>query len=376
MTGAKNPDQGEHDHEPAIQEIRYEYTPVLTSILEHLHASLVVTTYQAGKLLVLGTSAGQMRIGLVSYEQPMGVAMDRERIAVGSRRQIHFLVAAHQTAPSIQPAGTYDGCFVPRSSFYTGNIHGHDLAWGADGLWVVNTLFSCLCTLHESYSFVPRWRPPFISQLIDQDRCHLNGLALDQGQPRFVTALAESDEPAGWRPTKATSGCVIEVASGQTVLRGLAMPHSPRMHAGRLWVLDSGTGTLGTVDLGAGRYDVVESVPGYTRGLAFAGQFAFVGLSKIRETAVFGDVPIAEKRDELKCGVAVIDLVSGRTVAAFQFLTGVTEIFAVDVIPSIACPLVAGSSIDLNEQEVWIVPAPGSPPPRPQPSLPLFARTK
>ena len=154
------------------------------------------------------------------------------------------------------------------------------------------------------------------------------------------------------------------------------MPHSPRMHAGQLWVLNSGTGTLGTVDLGAGRYDVVESVPGYTcGGLAFAGQFAFVGLSKIRETAVFGDVPIAEKRDELKCGVAVIDLVSGRTVAAFQFLTGVTEIFAVDVIPNIACPLVAGSSIDLNEREVWIVPAPGSPPPRLEPSLPLFAQT-
>ena len=131
MTGTTHPEHDEHDHEPTIQEIRYEYTPVLTSILQHLHASLLVTTYQAGKLLVLGTSAGQMRIGLLSYEQPMGVAIDRQRIAIGSRQQIHFLVAAHDTAPSIQPAGADDGCFVPRSSFYTGNIHGHESGRGA-----------------------------------------------------------------------------------------------------------------------------------------------------------------------------------------------------------------------------------------------------
>ncbi len=225
---------------------------------------------------------------------------------------------------------------------------------------MVNTLFSCLSTLHDDFSFVPAWRPPFISQLIDQDRCHLNGLAIKDCVPKFVTAMAESDSPAGWRPTKATSGLVMEVDSGETIARGFAMPHSPRWHNGKLWVLDSGRGALGTIDLRSGQFQTVETFPGYTRGLSFAGQFAFVGLSRIRETSVFGGVPIAERRNELKCGVGVVDLLSSRTVAVFQFLSGVTEIFAVEAAVNAVCPYVAGASTEGKEQDVWIVPAPGS----------------
>lgn len=360
---------------PAVHEIRYEYTPNLPEILTHLNASLLVTTYQAGKLLVLGTSGKQMKVSLVNYEQPMGIGVDTDRIAIGSKRQIHFLVAAHETAGGLPPAGTYDGCFVPRSSFSTGAIHGHDLAWGRDGLWIVNTLFSCLCTLHDQFSFVPRWRPRFISELIDQDRCHLNGLAMEQGVPRFVSVLAESNEAAGWRPTKATSGAIIDVASGDTIARGLSMPHSPRLYGNRLWVLNSGHGSLGMVDPENGRFESVERFPGYTRGLAFGGQFAFVGLSKIRETAVFGGVPIAEERDHLKCGVAVVDLVSGRSVAAFQFVSGVSEIFAVEMVLDRACPYIPGSAADGNDRDVWIVPSPQIELPKNEPGLPIYARS-
>jgi uncharacterized protein (TIGR03032 family) len=129
------------------------------------------------------------------------------------------------------------------------------------------------------------------------------------------------------------------------------------MRDGQLWVLNSGHGSLGTIDVSTGRYDTVEKVPGFTRGLAFAGQFAFVGLSKIRETAIFGGVPIAESHPTLRCGLGVIDLVSGRTVAVFQFHGGVEEIFAVDVIPDTRCPLIAGASVDQQEREIWIVPS-------------------
>jgi uncharacterized protein (TIGR03032 family) len=231
------------------------------------------------------------------------------------------------------------------------------LGWGSDGLWVVNTLFSCLCTLHESYSFVPRWRPPFISKLADEDRCHLNGMAMEAGAPRYVTALAETDTAGGWRANKATTGCVLDVSTGAVLTRGLAMPHSPRVHNGRLWVLDSGTGSLVAMDRTTGTCETVQRVPGYTRGLAFCGQFAFVGLSRIRETNVFGGLPIAERHHELCCGVAVVDLISGRSVAKFQFLSGVDEIFAVDVVPGRAHPVFSGASLDQQPREVWIVPA-------------------
>lgn len=343
-------------------EVRYEFTPVLAEILSHLQASLMVTTYQAGKLLVLGIRNGELKITFSSYEQPMGLAVSGDKLAIGTRKQMNFLIGNRDVAGSVAPKGTWDVCYVPRTSTWTGSIHGHDLAWGTEGLWVVNTLFSCLCTLHEDYSFVPRWKPRFISQLADQDRCHLNGLAMDQGRPRSVTAMSETDTAAGWRPTKATSGVIIDVESGETMARGFAMPHSPRWYNGKLWVLDSGRGALCTVDPATGRFETIETFPGYTRGLSFLGQFAFVGLSRIRETSVFGGVPIAEHRDQLKCGVGVVDLVTGRTVAVFQFLSGVTEIFAVEIAAGAACPYVAGASSDGHEHDVWIVPQPGTVP--------------
>jgi uncharacterized protein (TIGR03032 family) len=341
----------------AYREVRYEATANFASILDFLGASLLVSTYQAGKVLCLGTHQGELKLSFLNFDRAMGLAVSPSRIAVGTRRQVHFLHASHEIAPRIGPVASHDGCWAMRTSFFTGNIHGHDMAFGDEGLWVVNTLFSSLCTLADGYNFVPRWRPSFVSELIDQDRCHLNGLAMQSGKPKYVSVLAESNEPAGWRPTKATSGAIIDIDSGDVVTRGLAMPHSPRLHAGKLWVLDSGNGSLVTVDTESGKRDVVDTMPGYTRGLGLAGQFAFVGLSKIRETSIFGDLPIAKDHDSLRCGVGVVDLNSGRTVATFQFHSGVEEIFAVEVLPGNRNPAIFGLPDDTSEDpEVWIVP--------------------
>lgn len=350
---------------PKFREVKFEYTPAFPQILEHLGASLLISTYQAGKLIVLGTEHGKLTISVRNFDRPMGIAVGPHSIAIGTRRQIHFLSPADELAPRIQPAGSFDRCWVPRSTFYTGNIHGHELAWGDAGLWVVNTLFSSLCTLHEGFNFVPRWRPRFISQLIDQDRCHLNGLALQNGQPKYVTLMAESDAPAGWRPSKATSGCVVDVPSGETVARGFSMPHSPRLFRERLWVLDSGKGQLNTIEPSSGKVQTIVEVPGYTRGLALAGQFAFVGMSRIRETSVFSGLPIADRRTELRCGVAIVDLISGQAVAKFEFQNGVEEVFAVEVLHETRNPALYGPSPeDDQQQEIWIVPPPGCIPAR------------
>ena len=337
--------------------VNYTYTPVLVDILQHLRASLVVSTYQAGKVLVIGAHSGQLAISIMDYDRPMGVAIGQDKIAIGAGSAIHFLNSNHAAASNVKPAGSHDGCFVPHTSRHTGKILVHDLGWGTDGLWVVNTLFSCLCTLDETHSFVPRWKPSFISQLADEDRCHLNGMAMEFGQPRFVSVLAQSDTAAGWRADKARSGCLIDVQSGETLASGLCMPHSPRIRNGELFVLNSGHGNLSRVDRSTGQLDPIESVPGYTRGLAFHGQFAFVGLSRIRETNVFGGLPISEHRDELCCGVAVIDMTTGKTVATFRFLSGVEEIFAVDVIPGFVNLAVGGANHAEKQNEIWIVPA-------------------
>jgi uncharacterized protein (TIGR03032 family) len=332
----------EREGAPATREVRHEYTPSFPALLSQLGVSLLVSTYQAGKVVAVGATRGELTLSYHNFERAMGLAVTPDRIAVGSRAQVWFLRSAPDLAAQIEPAGRHNACFLTRSSHFTGEIQAHELAWAGEELWLVNTAFGCLCTLDDRHSFVPRWRPPFISGLAAEDRCHLNGLALADGHPKYVTALGETDTPQGWRADKVKSGCLIDVASGQTVARGFAMPHSPRVDRGRVWMLHSGAGELVLVDPASGKVNTVTELPGYTRGLALYDRFAFVGLSKIRETSTFGGMPIAARRPELKCGVGVVDLTTGRLVAHLEFATGVEEIFDVQVLPGARCPALSG----------------------------------
>jgi uncharacterized protein (TIGR03032 family) len=370
---------GEREASPQL-EVRHEYTHSLPALLSQLGVSLLVSTYQAGKVVAVGVAENELALSYHNFERAMGLAVKPDRIAVGARAQIWFLRSAPDLARRVEPAGRYDVCFLTRSSHFTGEVQAHELAWssadslspggrgqGEGELWLVNTAFSCLCTLDDRHSFVPRWRPPFITGLAAEDRCHLNGMALapnEQGvpTPRYVTALAETDTPQGWRPNKVTSGCLIDVTSGQTVARGFAMPHSPRMHAGRVWLLHSGAGQLVLVDPTKGHVQTVTELPGYTRGLAMYDRYAFVGLSKIRETSTFGGMPIAARRPELKCGVGVVDLTTGRLVAHLEFVTGVEEIFDVQVVPGARCPAFSGPYPSQDRAKpIWTAPPPPFP---------------
>jgi uncharacterized protein (TIGR03032 family) len=367
MANPSDPNPGPSEEAPAPasapREVRFEYSQSLAPLLGHLGVSLVVSTYQAGKLVVVGREpSGTLALSFHNFERAMGVAVRPDRLAVGTLSEVWFLRSSPDIAPRIAPAGRHDACFLARNAHMTGDIQVHEMAWSGDELWIVNTLFSCVCTLDEHHSFVPRWRPPFITALAAEDRCHLNGMAMEDGRPRYVTALAETDTPRGWRPNKATSGCLIDVPSGRTVARGFAMPHSPRVHQGRLWLLDSGAGRLVTVDPATGTVRPVAEQPGYARGLALFGSYAFVGQSKIRETSTFGGIPIAERRDSLRCGVGVVDLATGRHVAHLEFKAGVDEIFDVQVLPGVRLPAVSGPHPARDATPmVWTVPEPGGP---------------
>ena len=349
----------DHETDDSIREVRFRHSEELPGLLAQLCVSLIVSTYQAGKLVVVAATDAGLDLSFHNFESAMGVAVHPGKIAVGARNQVWFLHNASGIASNLDPPGRHDACFLARSSHVTGEIQGHEMAWVGDELWVVNTLFSCLCNLDGEHSFVPRWRPPFVTALAAEDRCHLNGLAIADGQPRYVTAFGQTDSPRGWRANKATEGCLIDVTSSELILGDLCMPHSPRVHQGRVWLLNSGHGSLAHIDTAAGKAQTVTKMPGYTRGLAFHDRFAFVGLSKIRETSTFGGVPIGENRDELKCGVGVVDLTSGRQVAHLEFQSGVEEIFDVRVMPGIRRPAFSGpyASAD-GTQPIWMVPAP------------------
>lgn len=313
---------------------RSVHTTSLPELLGALGASLLVSTYQAGKLVIVREDGGTLNTHFRDFSVPMGLALDRGRLAVGTKTGIEEFADQPAAARRLDPPGKHDALFLPRRAHTTGYVAVHEMEYAGDDLWAVNTRFSCLCTFDPSHSFVPRWRPRFITGLAPEDRCHLNGLAVVGGAPRYVTALGTSDACNGWRPDKATGGVLLDVPSGEIVSARLSMPHSPRWHDGRLWVLESGAGGVATVDVATGKLNTVALLPGFTRGLDFADRFAFVGLSQVRETAVFSGLPITDRLtpEERWCGVAVVDLTTGETVAFLRFEAGVQEVFAVRVL--------------------------------------------
>ena len=340
---------------PAPVAFHFTQTDSFVALLRQLGASLLITTYQANKLLVARAAGAGLSMLVRTFDRPMGLAVDARRLSIGTRDQVWFLRNAPGIAPRVEPAGHHDACFLPRSCHMTGDIGVHELAWVGEELWVVNTRFSCLCTLHPDFSFVPRWRPPFITALAAEDRCHLNGLAVADGRPKYVTALGETDTAGGWRADKPQGGCLIDVPSGGIVARGLSMPHSPRLHDGRLWLLESGTGRLLLVDAASGQRETVAELPGFARGLAMCGPYAFIGLSKIRATSAMDGVPLAQRRGQLKCGIGVVDLRDGRVIALLEFQTAVEEIFDVQLLPGSRFPEVLGFQKEAV-QHTFIIP--------------------
>jgi len=340
------------DAEPgSTAPFRYVHSSSFPALLEQLQLSLAVTTYQAGKLMIVRSAGGKLSTLLRTFEKPMGLAVSaqRDRMVIGTRRMVWTLVGAPEIAPQLEPKGQHDACYVPRSAHVTGDIHGHEIALVDGRTWIVNTLFSCLCTIDDDrYTFVPQWKPPFIDRLAGEDRCHLNGVAVDDGRIGYATAMGETNTPGGWRENKISGGILLEVPSGEIVSRGLCMPHSPRVHAGRLFVLDSGRGLLCTVDERNGQRATVAALPGYVRGLAFHDRFAFVGLSKVREKDLFGGMPIAEQYDDehRKCGVFVVDLRTGEVPAFLWFEQGCSELFDIQTLPGMRWPGVVGFQDD------------------------------
>lgn len=308
-----------------------------TQWLSELCGSLVVTTYQAGKLALLGWRGSQPSLLMRQFTKPMGLAVNADRLALATQHEITLFANAPLLATDFMPhqQGRYDALYLPRATFHTGDLNVHDLAFADDGLWFVNSRFSCLSALSRDFSFIPRWKPPFISELVPEDRCHLNGLAVVNGKPKYVTALGETDVVGGWRARKATGGVLMDVESGAVLLRELSMPHSPRWHHGRLWLLNSGAGELLCFDPSEGATRVVCRLPAYLRGLCLTGRYAVAGLCQIREKHIFGGLPVQEQHDTLLSGLAAIDLPTGRVIGKFEFTSGCTEIYDVQFLPQI-----------------------------------------
>lgn len=349
-------------------------SPKFSEWLYQQHLSLAFTTYQTNRLFLLGIkSSEKLSVFERHFNRPMGLYGTPNRLYMGCRYQLWELenILATSENPSAANYNGYDQLYVPKRSYTTGDINIHDVVVldaalnpqiaKTHPILFVNTQFSCLATLDDHYSFVPTWKPPFISKLAAEDRCHLNGLAMVAGVPGYVTAVSASNEAAGWRQQREAGGIAMDISSNEIICQGLSMPHSPRFYQDRLWILNSGTGDFGYVDFAKGTLEPVTFCPGFVRGVAFYQDFAIVGLSKPRSRNFAGlaiDERLAAYSAMPRCGIVVIDLKTGNIIH-WLYLEGVVkELFDVVVLPGVRQPMALGFQGDEIER---LVTFPGSP---------------
>jgi uncharacterized protein (TIGR03032 family) len=324
------------------------YSPNVPELLQALGISLALSTYQAGKTVLISARDAETLVQLPrTFDTAMGIAVAPGRMAIAAKSEVVVLGASPGLATGYPGhPGAYDTLYAPRAAYYTGQLALHDMAWNADGLLAVNTLFSCLSIIDDTCSFRPVWQPPCISKLVPEDRCHLNGMALSPaGKPEFVTALGVTDTRQGWRENKMAGGVLLRVPSGETVLAGLPMPHSPRLYDGQLYALLSAAGELVRVDPPTGTYEKLLELPGFARGMDRCGDYLFIGLSKLRhKTSVFGDLPIA-KRSPF-AGIVIVYLPRPSIVGHLRYEASVEEIYDVKVLPGVRRPGIMNTEKD------------------------------
>ncbi|WP_228289671.1 TIGR03032 family protein [Shewanella cyperi] len=356
-----------------------EYSSNLPSLLKALNISIAVTSYQADRLFFLRTDGVKINTHFKYFPRPMGVCADAGRLTLGTLTQVldfrHSEVVLNnikngqmdseaklsrkikedrqhigelfrtRKEKEIQAFKQADALYLPRAALSTGMINIHDIAWGNEGLWVVNSTFSCLSTLSPDYSFVARWKPPFISELVPEDRCHLNGMALKDGYPKYVTTFNQCDNLDSWVDRPLGEGTLIDVDTDEILLKDLIMPHSPRYYRERVYLCDSGTGRVLEYDPATKTTQTLITLPGFPRGMNFIGNLMFVGLSKVRKSDIGATVPIAEALEESQCGVWVIDLDSQGIVGNIVFSGDVSQIYDIAVVRDAVTPDLAANNM-------------------------------
>jgi len=360
-----------------------DYSSNLPAVLKHLDISLAFTSYQAQRLMLVRSDGESLDINFKHFPRPMGLSADANGITLGVfsqvirfQREDALLDKIKQplgrieddvTAKKVQDEGEslaqlmtdeqrelheqyeavlhepvderVDACFITRSSHYTGMINIHDIDWGSDGLWAVNSSFSCLCTLSPDYSFVPRWKPHFISRLVPEDRCHLNGMALKDGVPAFVTTFSTADERGHWRSGGVSEGgTLMDVQRNEILVDGLFMPHSPRWYNGKVYYCNSGFGQLCCYDPATGENSVLLELQGFTRGIDFYGPILVLGLSQVRQSQVSTPAPLAQKYDETLSGLWFINLEDHSEIGHIRFTGNVEQIYDVAVLEGCCFP--------------------------------------
>jgi uncharacterized protein (TIGR03032 family) len=336
-----------------VPQLEIQASRQFTSWLHEQKISLAFSTYQTGKLFFIGLGAqNKLSVFERTFERCMGLCAspDGQTLWMSS---LYQLWRFENALPSGHVAKNYDRLYVPQLAYTTGDIDMHDIGLDQEGQPVfANTLFSCLAAPSASHSFRPLWKPSFISRLAAEDRCHLNGFTMVHGVPGYATAVSTTDIHEGWRPHRKDGGVVIDIRADKILTQGLSMPHSPRWYEGKLYLLNSGAGYFGSVNLDSGEFEPICFCPGYARGLAIANGFAVIGLSTCRENKTFQglllDQELERQKASARCGLLVVDLKTGDVVHSLTIEGIVRELYDVVILPEVRSP----SAIGLKNEEI------------------------
>ncbi len=328
-------------HKNALRPFSCSYSAQVPELLKQLGCTLALSTYQAGKVVFISAKNEDSLVQLPrTFDKPMGIAIDSEKgkLALACKSEIVVFKNSKELAwhyPKFP--NTYDSLYLPRVSYKTSYLDLHDLSFGKDGMYAVNTLFSCISTIDEDYNFTPFWKPKFISALVSEDRCHLNGMAMENGKPKYVSCFNQGNEMQSWRSSLTNEGCIVDVESDEVLADGLAMPHTPKLINGELYILQSAKGELTKIDRQTGQQETIVRLNSFVRGMDICGEYLFVGLSKLRKNSkTFSK--IADNFSKNEAGIAIVHLPTGSLAGQITYMNSVEEIYDVKVLQNTIRP--------------------------------------
>jgi len=331
------------------------FTPQMPEILRQLQCSILLTTYQAGKVVMISAQNDEfLSILPRSFPKPMGLDVKGDEMVIATKDEVIRLHNSRELAATYpKKPNTYDALFIPRTTHHTGQVDMHDVKFGKERLYAINTSFSCLCEIGGNYNFIPRWKPNFITSLASEDCCHLNGLVMKDGYPRFVTALGKSNTPQGWRDHITDGGLLIDVTTDEIIFDDLAMPHSARYHKDELYCLLSATGQLVKLHIDRKEVEVIKDLKGFCRGMDIVGDYAIIGMSKLRKnSSTFAKLDFAEKA--YQAGIKIVHLPTCAIVGEMNFQTSVDEIYEIKILPDTTRPNILNTENDIHKMSLAI----------------------
>lgn len=345
---------------------RFEFDRYFLSWLREVKTSFFISSYKTHKVFSIGIvkdgrdNQDKLSLWMTHFNRPMGIHAGKKTIWVSSSGNLWRFDNSGGYEEIDSQLGPFDSQFVPRLAYFSNDIDTHDICTDAnDKLYYVSALFCCICIPSVDHSFKVWWKPPWISKIAPEDRCHLNGICARDGEPRYVSAVCMLDSKGAWRENRIGKGIIYDIKEDKVVCEGLTMPHSPRWNNGKLWLLESGSGWFGYVDFDTKQFVKKVWIAGFLRGLSFVGnKYAVIGSSEDRHENTFQGLPLGDELKKngvsAKCGIFVINLQTFDVIHNLIFYSPTNEFYDVCAVPGVVRPKMneIGDEKNLREYKI------------------------